>query len=168
MRVLKVEKYVDILLEEIRMLAEGSETFSQSIKVLYSQIGRKVQETYYMERKAQNGVLEKTKEIYEQYYSTMCEGCSSDNSRQMWQRLVHHNRTSGASMDIVDCSWPTQILIDVGRFLYQCLIRDVKIDTNIMRNNSKKPVYLPAFYTIFRTESKLIREEIKPHPILAK
>lgn len=121
-----------------------------------------------MERKTHNGVLEKTMEIYEQYYKTLCDGRSSDNSRQRWQRLVHHNRTSGASMDIVDNAWPMQILMDVGRFLYQIIIRDVKIDTNIMRSNSKKPVHLPAFYTIFRTEAKLIREEIKPHPVLSK
>lgn len=86
----------------------------------------------------------------------------------MWQRLVHCNRTSGASMDIVDHAWPATILNDVGRFLYQILIRDVKIDVNIMRTNSKKAHHLPAFYTIFRTEAKMIREEVKPHPVLAK
>lgn len=44
LRLLTVEKYAEILLDEVRTLAEGSETFSQSLKVLYSQIGRKVQE----------------------------------------------------------------------------------------------------------------------------
>lgn len=71
-------------------------------------------------------------------------------------------------MDTVDNSWPLQILVDVGRFLYQILLRDVKIDTNVMRSNSKKDNYLPAFYTIFRWEAKLTIEEIKPHPVLAK
>lgn len=46
MRLLKVEMYADILLDEIRTLAEGSETFSQSVAILYSNIGRKVQERY--------------------------------------------------------------------------------------------------------------------------
>lgn len=121
-----------------------------------------------MERKIHNGVLDKTKEIYEQYYRTLCEGRSNDNSRQMWQRLVHHNRITGASMDIVNHAWPVYILINIGHFLYQIIIRDVKIDINIMRGCSKKTNPLPAFYTIFRTESKLIHEEIKPHPVLAK
>lgn len=44
LRLLNVEKYAEILVEEVRMLAEGSETFSQSVQILYSQIGRKVQE----------------------------------------------------------------------------------------------------------------------------
>lgn len=121
-----------------------------------------------MDRKTQNGVLEKTEEIYNQYYTTLCVGRSSDNSRQMWQRLVHHNRISGASMDLIDNAWPLQILVDVGRFLYTILMRDIKIDVNIMRSNSKANVNLPAFYTIFRNEGKMTREEMKPHPVLAK
>ncbi|XP_037024700.1 DNA-directed RNA polymerase, mitochondrial isoform X1 [Bradysia coprophila] len=168
LRLFPEEKYADILLDDIRTLAEGSETFSESIKLLYARIGRKVQNRHFMERKMHNGVLDKTKEIYEQYYKTICEGHSSDNSRQMWQRLVHHNRHCGASMDIVDNPWPMPICIEVGRFLYQILLRDVKIDTNIMRTNSKKSYNLPAFFTIFRTEGKYVREEMKPHPLLAK
>lgn len=46
LRLLKVEKYADILLDDIRMLAEGSETYSQSLKVLHKQIGQKVQERF--------------------------------------------------------------------------------------------------------------------------
>lgn len=121
-----------------------------------------------MERKLHNGVLEKTNEIYDQYYKTLCDGRSSDNSRQLWQRLVHQNRRCGASMDIVDHAWPARILLDVGRFLYQIMMRDVKIDVNVMRTNSTKTFPLPAFYTLFRSEGKMVREEAKPHPVLAK
>lgn len=28
--------------------------------------------------------------------------------------------------------------------------------------------YLPAFYTVFRTQGRLVKEEIKPHPILSR
>lgn len=123
---------------------------------------------HFMDRKTNNGVLDKTKEIYEQYYRTICEGQSSDNSRQMWQRLVHQNRQSGASMNIVDNAWPMPICMEVGRFLFQILMRDIKIDTNVMRIDSTKSYHLPAFFSIFRTEGKYVREEMKPHPVLAK
>lgn len=168
MRLFPVEKYADILLDDVRSLAEGSETFSESMKLLHARIGRKVQDRYFMDRKTRNGVLDKTMEIYDQYYRTINEGRSSDNSRQMWQRLVHHNRQSGASMDIVDSPWPMPICIAVGGFLYQILLKDVKFDTNVMQPTTKKFYTLPAFFSIFRTEGKFIREEIKPHPLLAK
>lgn len=71
-------------------------------------------------------------------------------------------------MDIVDNAWPLQILIDVGRFLYQVMLRYVKIDVNIMHSNSQKPLHLPAFYTLFRYEAKLTLEEVKPNPVLAE
>lgn len=46
MRLLPVEKYADILLRDVRMLAEGSETFSEPVKLLYVRLGRKVQDRY--------------------------------------------------------------------------------------------------------------------------
>lgn len=121
-----------------------------------------------MQRKTSNGVLDKTKIIYEQFYKTLCDGRTSDNSRQMWQRLVHHNRAAGASMDMIDYAWPAPIVKEIGKFLYQILLRDVTIDTLVMRSNRNKSEYLPAFYTIFRTEAKMIQEEMKPHPVLAE
>ncbi|KAG4077220.1 hypothetical protein HA402_005275 [Bradysia odoriphaga] len=168
LRLFPVEKYVDILMDEIQMVAKGSETFSESANQLYARVGRKVENRHFMESKMRNGVLDKTKEIYEQYYKTICKGHSSDNSRQMWQRLVHHNRHCGASMDIVHNAWPITICFEVGRLLYQILLRDVKIDTNAMGTNSNKSYSFPAIYSIFRTEKKYVREEMKPHPILAK
>lgn len=43
LRSLNAEQYADILMHEIRSLAEGSETFSLTIGQLYKQIGNKVQ-----------------------------------------------------------------------------------------------------------------------------
>lgn len=103
------------------------------------------------------------------------------NSRQIWQRLVHKHRTMGPSMDISEIKWPSNVQAAVGRFLYNILIRDIKIDAFIMRKNNKqtdeqqpkrsinyKTNPLPAFYTLFRNHGRFVREEIKPHPVLVK
>lgn len=165
---LDVEQYADILLHEIRILAEGSETFSLTVSQLYKQIGQKVQSKYFLEKKKQNGILDKTVEIYDEYCNIISEQNSSDNSRQCWQRLVHHSRCNGPSLDINDAAWPKSALNGIGRFLYQILMRDVKIDVNAVRTNSKTSKFLPAFYTLFRNEGKFVKEEIKPHPVLAR
>lgn len=59
-------------------------------------------------------------------------------------------------------------------------MRDIKIDVNIMKNRkitssettttvAAKPTnLLPAFYTLFRNHNKAVKEEIKPHPVLAR
>lgn len=169
LRSMEPEEYLEILMNEIRTLAAGSESFSPTIGQLYKQIGQKVQYRYHMQRKQRNGILDKTNAIYAEYCQALSGQQSSDNPRQCWQRLVHHAQTDGGpSMNIHDRVWPTAVLISVGRFLYQILIRDIKIDVNYIRNNTKSNNHLPAFYTLFRNEGKYVKEEVKPHPVLAK
>lgn len=43
LRCLSAEQYADIVMNEIRSLAEGSETFSLTVGQLYKQIGKTVQ-----------------------------------------------------------------------------------------------------------------------------
>lgn len=71
-------------------------------------------------------------------------------------------------MDIVDQQWPVAVVTGIGRFLYQILIRDVKVDGNTLRATSKTKNIVPAFYALFRNEGKFVKEEVKPHPVLAK
>lgn len=168
LRALKPNDYADILMTEARMLSEGSETFSLTIGALYKRIGCRVQSKYFMERKRKEGILAKTRDVYAKYVHDLCGRHSSDNPRQSWQRHVHHAQAHGSSMDIIDQVWPNMTLLGVGRFLFQILMRDVKIDANALRANSKTENVLPAFYTLFRNEGKYVKEEVKPHPVLSK
>lgn len=73
-------------------------------------------------------------------------------------------------MDIREVAWPSNVLSGVGRFLYNILMRDIKIDAFVMRQNqkTKQQNLLPAFYTLFRNQGRLVKEEVKPHPVLAR
>lgn len=42
LRVLKTEQYIDIIIQEVRKLAEGSETFSPTVNILYRQLANQV------------------------------------------------------------------------------------------------------------------------------
>lgn len=168
LRALAADDFADILLNEAKTISEGSETFSLTTSQLHNRIGRLVQVKYYMERKRRDGVLDKTCQLYKDYCINVGNGSSSDNSRQCWQRLVFHAESEGPSMDIVDQQWPIAVVTGIGRFLYQILMRDVKIDGNAIRTNSKTKNILPAFYALFRNEGKYVKEEVKPHPVLAK
>uniref|UniRef100_W8B9K7 DNA-directed RNA polymerase n=2 Tax=Ceratitis capitata TaxID=7213 RepID=W8B9K7_CERCA len=170
LKVLDPSIYTDILLKEIYKLAEGSETFSPTVGQLYKELGQKVQQRYQVEMKKKNGTLDKIGEIYNGYCDFWDEVNTSDNPRQIWQRLVHEHRISGPSMDIKYGSWPPNVLSGVGRFLHNILMRDIKIDVHILRKkgSSKQHNVLPAFYTLFRNQGRLVKEEVKPHPVLAR
>ncbi|XP_036223862.2 DNA-directed RNA polymerase, mitochondrial isoform X2 [Bactrocera oleae] len=170
LKALDTSIYTDILIKEIFKLAEGSETFSPTVGQLYKELGKKIEQRYQIEMKKKNGVLEKIGEIYSCYCEIWGEGNTNDNARQIWQRLVHNHRNSGPSMDVKYVGWPTNVQSGVGRFLYNILMRDIKIDAHIMRQKtkSKQQNLLPAFYTLFRNQGRLVKEEVKPHPVLAK
>jgi DNA-directed RNA polymerase, mitochondrial len=124
--------------------------------------------SYHLEQRKRNGVLEKSGEIYSQYCDHFSRANSSDNSRQCWQRLVYHSLHDGPSIDSGDIGWTSAALMGVGKFLYNILMRDIKIDTNVLRLNSKTANLLPAFYTLFRNHGKMVKEEVKPHPVLTR
>lgn len=168
LKALDVHVFANILLKEIRKICEGSETYSPSMNVLYKDLGKKVQTHFQVEQKKRNGVLEKMGEIYGSYCEILAKGDTSDNPRQIWQRLVHHHRREGPSMDIIEKPWPLSAQIGVGKFLYNIILRDLKIDTHCLRQNAKTTNLLPAFYTLYRYHGKNVVQELKPHPVLMK
>lgn len=168
LRALDVGQYADILLREVRTLSEGSETFSPTIGQLYRGLGQKAQMKYQMDMKKRNGVLDKTGEIYGLYCEELANCTGNDNPRQAWQRLIHEHREIGPSMDVKGSVWPMTVVMGVGRFLYNILMRDIKVDINVIRMNSKTQNLMPAFYTLFRNHGRLVKEEIKPHPVLSR
>lgn len=168
LKALDVNEYVNILLREVRKLAEGSETFSPTVGQLYRELGQRVQTRFQVINKANNGILSKLGDVYNKYTEDLVDANRIDNSRQSWQRIVHENRSIGPSIDYNDKTWPTPIIISVGRFLYHILMHDVRIDVNATRMNAKSKNFLPAFYALFRNHGRLVKEEIKPHPVLAR
>uniref|UniRef100_A0A182W7N9 DNA-directed RNA polymerase n=1 Tax=Anopheles minimus TaxID=112268 RepID=A0A182W7N9_9DIPT len=168
LKALSVQQFTEILLDEVQMLLEGSDTFSFVISQLHRELGRKVESRYHVEQKRMNGVLGKTCEIYDRYTSVLADGQSSDNPRQLWQRFVHDMRCTGPSMDIQSVAWPKAAVLGVGKFLYNILRCDLKINVNATNKTNRKVKLVPAFYTLFRYEAKMAKEQIKPHPVLMK
>ncbi|XP_059618016.1 DNA-directed RNA polymerase, mitochondrial [Phlebotomus argentipes] len=169
LKVLDTGQYADILLREIRTLAEGSETYSPTVGQLYRELGAKVQMRYYLERMKNIGLLQKTSDIYLDYLMAQkSEQEGSDNHRQLWQKLVFSACNEGPNMDYLNQPWSTNITSAIGKFLYNILMRDVKIDLNVMKLNGKGQNLSPAFFTLYRSQGRHMKEEVKPHPVLSK
>ncbi|XP_061718880.1 DNA-directed RNA polymerase, mitochondrial [Cydia pomonella] len=171
LRVLETEQFVDLIMGEINKLVDGSETYSPTLKLLQRDLGTQVYLKYQVEQYRKNGVLSKISQIYEQYCEWYMDrsALGTDvplNSRQAWQMLVHRNR-EGASLDMEETPWPMEMRQNIGKFLYNIIINDVKIDVNMFKPKAKQKK-LPAVYKVHRPWGRLVRLELKPHPALAR
>ncbi|XP_063243144.1 DNA-directed RNA polymerase, mitochondrial [Bacillus rossius redtenbacheri] len=170
LKALNIEEFVDIILQEIRSLSEGSETFSPTTHQLYRELGTKVKTRYFIKQKKLNGVLKKVEHLYREYcdwYIDPSSDVTSANTREKWQRLLFSHQ-DGPTVTAEEETWPASAVLGVGKFLYNIIMRDIKVDVNLTRPSSKSQHLLPAFYTLFRHQSRLMKEEVKPHPVLAR
>lgn len=75
----------------------------------------------------------------------------------------------GEIKNFEDLALNLKLIFDFSKFLYNILMRDLKIDINCTRMGKQKTENLtPAFYTLFRNQGRHLKEEVKPHPVLAK
>lgn len=172
LKVLPVEQFVELIMGEIRKLVDGSETYSPTLKLLQRDLGTQVYQKYQIEQYRQNGILNKMEDIYEKYCKWYVSRDSVDgtnlpyNGRQAWQSLIHRNR-DGPCLDLEETPWPMEMRQNIGKFLYNIIINDVKIDVNMFKKKAKERK-LPAVYKVHRPWGRLVRLELKPHPVLAR
>ncbi|XP_073977527.1 mitochondrial RNA polymerase isoform X2 [Rhodnius prolixus] len=167
--VLNASEYKDIIMNEIRKLAEGSDSYSPTISVLYRELGSQVRLRYENKVKCDEGLLNKLKGIYLEY-SRWYLGPRADNcilGRHKW-KTVAHKYQQGPSLEPDIPSWPPNVLLGIGKFLYNIIMREIKVDVNMLRKNSNQERLLPAFYTVYKYSNHAVKEEVKPHPLLAR
>lgn len=90
------------------------------------------------------------------------------NPRIQWQLLSHERCKESVTLTMGHQPWVPSTLTSIGKFLYHILMHDIKIDVNSLHLDAKHKNILPAFYTVFRSQGRIVNEEIKPHPILSK
>lgn len=164
MRLLTPEQYTDIMLEELKSLADGCELYSPTVVQIYGNIGLKVLQKYQMKLREQNGINQKVRHMYKTYREILCSGKCPDNPRQLWQRIIYHSQSTGPSIFQPDIDWPWAVRCDVGRTLFKILLENIKIDANLLDSKTSQVNYVPVVYSLFRKRDHLSREEIRPHP----
>ncbi|XP_026682594.1 DNA-directed RNA polymerase, mitochondrial [Diaphorina citri] len=141
--------------------------------ILHKQVDlyEKYCEWFSINKKRHSGILHKQVELYEKYCEWYLDPQSSEpcpNTRHKWQLLLHQH-PNGPNLNTPDVVWPTSVLSSVGKFLYNIIVKDLKININLLKSSKNCPErWLPAFYPLFRTGGRTMNEELKPHPVLTK
>ncbi|EFA08534.1 DNA-directed RNA polymerase, mitochondrial [Tribolium castaneum] len=178
MRSIPLKDFVTILVNEAKQIAEGSETYSPTVNQLYRDLGSKVYARYKILRKQKTGVLDKVQSIHSRYCQSYAhqheelgvlpETVHHVNPRQQWQWFEYSMKGTGATLTMDHRTWSPSTLQTIGKFLYKIVMHDLKVDVNAMKANIKHKNNHPAFYTVFRTQGRVLKEEVKPHPVLAR
>ncbi|KAL3862095.1 hypothetical protein ACJMK2_008089 [Sinanodonta woodiana] len=83
------------------------------------------------------------------------------NHRAIWQKIAN-DKNCGSLMDIPEKKWPTHLLRSLGKFFYEIILKDLKIDANLFIKSPQKHL-VPAFHILYRQEGVRLKEQIKPH-----
>ncbi|XP_020292471.1 DNA-directed RNA polymerase, mitochondrial isoform X2 [Pseudomyrmex gracilis] len=168
LRVLPKEEYINAILREIRQLAQFSDTYSSSMPNLYTKLGNYIYKKYEFQRKKKAGITKNNLHIYEKYlewYLQMNPADRTVNGRIKWQQLIQEAKRKGMYSEMMVPEWPRNVTLNVGKFLYNIIVNDVKIPHVFKVDGPERQI--PAFYLLFRTKAgNILREEIKPHPHL--
>lgn len=84
--------------QEVRKLAEGSETYSPSMVHLHKELGARVLARYEILHKKQSGILDKVDSLYQEYIKWYLEPATygpASNPRQKWQKLLFDPNSTG-------------------------------------------------------------------------
>ncbi|XP_018368910.1 PREDICTED: DNA-directed RNA polymerase, mitochondrial isoform X2 [Trachymyrmex cornetzi] len=168
LQVLPKEEYVKAIMNEISQLTKFSEGFSYTMTYLYLTLGQYIYKRYEFQRKMKDGVIDNSIQIYKTYLEWYMKKNPADrisNGRIKWQQLIDEAEKSGMCCDLTVPEWSRNTMLNVGKFLYNIIVNDVKIPHVPKPGAPERQI--PAFYLLFRLHSnKFFMEEIKPHPQL--
>ncbi|XP_032688017.1 DNA-directed RNA polymerase, mitochondrial isoform X2 [Odontomachus brunneus] len=167
LQVLPQEAYVDAIMREIRRLARSSEAFNFSMSFVYLTLGKYIYKKYEFHKMKETKLTDNITKIYDKYLEWYTQQDSTDvnvNGRIKWQQLTQEVMKTGLHSDITIPMWPRHILINVGKFLYNIIVNNVKIPYRTKPGAPER--LIPAFYLLFRNQHSYLTEQIKPHPHL--
>lgn len=163
-RVLSKDRLTDFLMEEIVYLIQTLVPYSQSSMQLYAGLGKTVMKEYQVKMKLQNGLANKITDIYPKYCEAILNSKTTDNPRQIWQRLEYASLKNGPYLNADDPTWSFTLQYNVGQFLYNILF-NLEIDANINENKreKRKKHLKPVFSILTKRGPNFAREEITIH-----
>lgn len=165
LQVLPQEAYIDAILREIKLLARSSEAYNFPMSFVYLTLGKYIYKKYEFHKMKETGLTDNIVQIYDKYLEWYTQQDSTDvNGRIKWQQLTQEVIKVGLNSDMTIPMWPRHILVNIGKFLYNIIVNDVKIPCRTKPGAPER--LIPAFYLLFRNQHMYLTEQIKPHPHL--
>ncbi|XP_062816381.1 DNA-directed RNA polymerase, mitochondrial isoform X2 [Anolis carolinensis] len=162
--VLNDKEYVDILMRSLSVLPPHGE----SLLNLARELGTKVYNKYVIRKKSRSRLVEKIKDIYDNYVQLLTKDTQPDDllPREHWEKLASE---AGWAPSLVskECIWPHSVLVQLGLHLVELLVQVLKMESNIL-NPALEQKLIPVLYHVYSFRSGHQIGFIRPHPILTR
>ncbi|CAG5128338.1 unnamed protein product, partial [Candidula unifasciata] len=162
------EEYISIIFKFLTEMMSSSDSYSPTQAMVQVSLGRAVNRKYNTESKTAAGMGEKMLKLHELYMDKFqCKDYDLDNHRLMWIRAMHQSYDT-VNMDMSIRRWPAHVQRQIGKFLLELILYNLKVNANLFRPKSFQRT-VPAFCSIFRPDVTLVKNaEIKMHPVVTK
>ena len=169
--VLDTQYYIEAMIEEIRLRANMSEYYSPPVSLLFAGLGQRVMIRYLLKSQIRDGTAQDFQQIYNKFidYYKNPDLTTKYNPREYWHKLMEEQQHY-YNDNTRDKIWPYHVQVGVGQFLYQLILQEIKIDSNIMKmSTSAKRRAVLAFGIAYKSIGNMkIQKEFKAHPTLTR
>ncbi|KAH9500201.1 hypothetical protein Btru_077470 [Bulinus truncatus] len=168
LKLLPAEDYIKIIFNCLRELFSSTEGYSPAQSTIKNILGQAVNRKYNNAYKTSTNMDEKVLKLYDSYMDNYLDkDYTLDNHRCMWLKAMGQNFDT-VNMDLSQKKWPSIIHKEIGNFLLEMILYDLKINANLLRTSLPQRM-VPAFSTIFRPDVTMMStSEIKLHPVVAR
>ncbi|XP_048250486.1 DNA-directed RNA polymerase, mitochondrial-like [Haliotis rufescens] len=167
LRLLPPDEYVDCVFTEMDKIAMFAESFSPSMGILSKQLGYSIYNSFIRHQNTKSRADQKIAQLYRQYAKYYNDkDFPFSNHRECWHHIITKEGMWSA-LDVPTKPWPDHIMKAIGKTLFDVILYDMKIDSNLFRNTNERKM-VPAFYSVYRTYGHRMIEELKPNPTLVR
>uniref|UniRef100_A0A671LYK3 DNA-directed RNA polymerase n=1 Tax=Sinocyclocheilus anshuiensis TaxID=1608454 RepID=A0A671LYK3_9TELE len=162
--ILDDQDYVNIMLQGLDKLSPSGE----SLLIMAEEMGNRVYNLYSIRQKSHSQMIEKLGSMYNSYSELLANDTETNGMlpRECWVSL-EMQRCSGPSLLSDDTPWPMVLMVQLGSFLVDLMVRELKIWSNIL-NPAQEKKLIPVLYHMYTFRSNHKIGFIKPHPIVTQ
>ncbi|KAM8940293.1 DNA-directed RNA polymerase, mitochondrial [Pelodytes ibericus] len=162
--VLGEDEYVQIMMESLTKIPPTGESFLNMSR----ELGSKVYNRYTIHRKVDTQHVEKMRELYMEYCQLLAKDgkVSGVLPREMWEEL-EVEKFGNPYMLSMDAPWPYTLMVQIGTFLVDLMVKEIKIKSNLLSPRTESKV-IPVLYHMYSFRSSRQIGLIKPHPIFSQ
>ncbi|XP_051765316.1 DNA-directed RNA polymerase, mitochondrial isoform X1 [Ctenopharyngodon idella] len=162
--ILDDQDYVNIMLQSLDKLSPSGE----SLLFMAEEMGNRVHNLYCIRQKSHSQMIEKLGSIYSSYAELLANDTKTNGMlpRECWASL-EMEKCSGPSLLSDDTPWPLVLMVQLGSFLVDLMVHELKVRSNIL-NTAQEKKLIPVLYHMYTFRSNHKIGFIKPHPIVTQ